>query len=220
MKVLTKVLVFSVSIFLPAVCCAQNSFGFHEDCGFAPVMKGYTVQTRVWINNQLIEEVSPAIVGILEDRVNCLNDNLIELRTSVESHQSSLISSQSVAIDMLLLQDKLKQAELDRQTAETKIEDLEASLHLIERRLSMAENEIEWLTPKAPAHKPKAPVSKPPSGFTPDTPDTSPHPASTKFDATKPKAPLNKPTPGKPTAQAPAIWKTVEPNDWKTVPRQ
>ena len=91
---------------------------------------------------------------MLEDRVNCLNDNMMQLRISVKSLQSPLISNENLTTDILLVQNKLKQSELDLHTAETKIETLEASLHLIERRLAMAEDEIEWLTPKARASKP------------------------------------------------------------------
>ena len=103
------------------------------------------------------------------------------------------------------LQDKLKQVELDRQTAETKIEDLQASLHLIERRLAMAEDEIEWLTPKARASKPKAPVAKPAPHFVPDTQPATPHPASKKPDASKPKTPVSKPTPSQ-TRMGPPLY--------------
>jgi hypothetical protein len=195
LKILAKFLLSSVFVLLPAVGGAQNTLGIHDDCGFAPALKGYTVETSVWINNKLIEEVSPQIVEMLEDRVNCLNDNMMQTNASVKSLQSPLISNENLTTDILLLEDKHKQTELDLNTAETKIETLEASLHLIERRLAMAEDEIEWLTPKAPAIKPKAPVSKPTSGFIPDTPATTPHPASKKSDASKPKAPVNKPTP-------------------------
>jgi hypothetical protein len=194
-KILAKFLLSSVFVFLAAVGCAQDILGLHDDCGFAPALKGFTVETSVWINNKLIEEVSPQIVEMLEDRVNCLNDNMMQMNASVKSLQSPLISNENLTTDILLLQDKLKQTELDLHTAETKVEDQEASLHLIERRLAMAEDEIEWLTPKARASKPKAPVSKPTSGFIPDTPATTPHPASKKSDAGKPKAPANKPTP-------------------------
>jgi chromosome segregation ATPase len=92
--------------------------------------------------------LAPEIVEMLEDRVNCLNDNMMQLRISVKSLQSPLISNENLTTDILLVQDKLKQSELDLHTAETKIETLEASLHLIERRLAMAEDEIEWLTPR------------------------------------------------------------------------
>jgi peptidoglycan hydrolase CwlO-like protein len=175
-KILAKFLLSSVFVFLPAVGGAQDTLGIHDSCGFAPALKGFTVETSVWINNKLIEEVSPQIVEMLEDRVNCLNDNMMQLNASVKSLQSPLISNENLTTDILLLQDKLKQAELDRHTAETKIEDLEASLHLIERRLAMAEDEIEWLTPKpsriqkAPANKPKAPASKPTAPASKPTP--------------------------------------------------
>ena len=131
-----------------------------------------------------------SILDDLVKRQDCLN-------AKFQDNDSSYLK-----IEIYDLQDKLKQAELDHHTAETKIEDLQASLHLIERRLAMAEDEIEWLTPKTPASKPKAPVAKPAPGFIPDTPSTTPHPASKKPDASKPKTPVNKPTPDKPTAPA------------------
>jgi len=193
-KILAKFLLSSVFVFLPAVGCAQDILGLHEDCGFPPALKVYTTDMNGKVSSQIVE--------MLEDGQNCLNVNLMRLNASVKSLQSPLISNENLTTDIVLLQDKLKQAELDRHTAETKIEDLEASLHLIERRLAMAEDEIEWLTPKAPASKPKAPASKPKapvgkptSGFIPDTPATTTHPTSKKSDASKPKAPVNKPAP-------------------------
>jgi len=55
-------------------------------------------------------------------------------------------------------------------TAETKIDDLEASLHLIEIRLAHTEDEIEWLAAKPPASKRKAPASHPNSPVNKPTP--------------------------------------------------
>ena len=131
-----------------------------------------------------------SVIDDLVKRQDCLNAKL-------QDNDSSYLK-----IEIYDLQDKLKQAELDRHTAEIKIEDLQASLHLIERRLAMAEDEIEWLTPKAPASKLKAPVAKATPHFIPDAPSTTPHPASKKPDASKPKTPVNKPPLGTSTAPA------------------
>jgi hypothetical protein len=187
-KILVKFLLSSVFVFLPAVGCAQ--YGLYGDCPFPP--RGvYT-----------IERDNATIVNDLENGQNCLNDGLKELKLDVENLQSPLKGNDNLKTEILELQNQLAQTKLDLHTAETKNETLEASLHLIDRRLAMAEDEIEWLTPKAPASRPKTPVRKPPSGFIPDTPTTTPHPASKKPDASKPKTPVNKPTPGKPTAPA------------------
>lgn len=149
--------------------------------------------SSVWVFAEIFAKAT-LIVEMLEDRVNCLNGNLIQQRTTVETLHTQMgwnaESNNGLRDDIHDLQDKVKQTQL-----ETKIEDLQASLHLMERRLAMAEDEIEWLTSKAPTGKPKARVSKPTSDFIPDTPATTPHAASKKPDATKPKTPLHKPTP-------------------------
>lgn len=152
---------FSVFVFLPAVGCAQDVYGLYSDCGFPPALAIYTVDRD--------GRVSPDIVKILEDGQNCLNVNLIGLKASVESLHTQVGWN---ADDMKDMRDELKQAELDRHTAETKIETLED-------RLSKAEGEIQELKldfplpphraikksdaskPKAPASKPTAPVTKP-----------------------------------------------------------
>jgi hypothetical protein len=171
-KILAKFLLSSVFVFLPAVGRAQDDYFVpQKNCG------------------SLLTQANTTVVEELADKQDCINGNQIQLKTSVENLRFRMRSNET---DILVLEDKLK---LDLHTAEAKIETLEASLHLIERRLAMAEDEIEWLTPKAPASKPKAPVSKPTSGFIPDTPPTTPHPASKKSDASKSKTPVNKPTP-------------------------
>ena len=183
MKILAKFLLSGVFVFLPAVVCAQDILGLHDDCGFAPALKMYTTD--------LDGKVSPQVVEMLEDGQNCLNDNLIRLKTSVKSLQSPLISNEDLTTDILFLQDKLKQTELDLHTAETKIETLE-------NRLTTAEDEIQELKFDSritthPANRKAAAIKS--SGFIPDTPATTPHPASKKSDASKPKAPVNTPKP-------------------------
>jgi hypothetical protein len=174
MKILAKVLLSSGFVFLPAVGAAQDDYFVpQKDCGSLHTLG----------NTTIVEE--------LADKQDCINGNQIQLKTSVENLRFRMRSNE---IDILVLGDKLKQTQL-----ETKIETLEASLHLIERRLAMAEDEIEWLTPKAPARKPKVPDRKPTPDFIPDTPATTPHPASKKSDASNPITLGNK-TSGKPTA--------------------
>jgi hypothetical protein len=90
-----------------------------------------------------------SVINDLVQRQDCLNKKL--------QYQDN----DYLKIEIYDLQDKLKQAESDLSTAKTKIEDLEASLHLIGLRLTMAEDEIKWLTSKAPARKPKTPASQP-----------------------------------------------------------
>jgi chromosome segregation ATPase len=103
-------------------------------------------------------KVSPQIVEMLEDGQNCLNDNLIGLRTSIESLHTQMgwiaDSHRDFRNDIHDLRDRLEQTELKLHTAETKIETLES-------RLSTAEEAIEGLNRKAPASRPKAPVNKP-----------------------------------------------------------
>jgi hypothetical protein len=158
-KILAKFLLSSVFVFLPAVGCAQDDFGIHKDCGIPPALKVYTVGPD--------GRVEPMIVEDLEDGQNCLNENLIRLRTSVESLHTQVgwnaDSHLEFRNEIQDLQDKLEQTELKLHTAETKIETLEG-------RLTTAEEAIEGLNRKAPASKPKAP-------------------------ARKPTAPVNKPTP-------------------------
>ena len=126
MKISSKFLLSSVLVFLPAIGCAQDDYFVpQKDCG----------SLRAFGNTTIVEE--------LADKQACINGNQIQLKTSVENLRFRMRSNE---IDILVLEDKLKQTQL-----ETKIETLEASLHLIERRLAMAEDEIEWLTPKAPA---------------------------------------------------------------------
>lgn len=194
MKILVKFLLSSVFVFLPAVCCAQDDFGLDKHCGFAPALKGFTVETRVWIDNKLIEEVSPQIVEMLEDGQNCLNDNLIGLKTSVESLHTQMgwnaDSNLGFRNDIKDLQDKLKQTELDLYSAETKIETLE-------NRLTTAEDEIQELKlySRIPPHPTNRKAANKSSGFIPDTPATTHHPASKNSDSNKPKTPDNKPKP-------------------------
>jgi hypothetical protein len=84
-----------------------------------------------------------------------------------------------------------------------KIKSLESSLDLMQAKLRAAEDEIHELKeelefdsriPPHPANR-KAAVNKS-SDFIPETPATTPHPASKKPDACKPKAPASKPTSG------------------------
>jgi chromosome segregation ATPase len=131
MKILAKVFLFSGLVFLPAIGCAQdNYFVPQKDCG------------------SLLTLGNTTVVQELADKQDCMNGNQIQLKTSVENLRFRVSNNEA---DILTLQDKIKQTEL-----EARIETLEARLHLIERRLDMAEEEIEWLTPKTPARKPKA----------------------------------------------------------------
>jgi hypothetical protein len=163
-KILAKSLLSSVFVFLPAVGCAQDVLGLHNDCGFAPALKMYTTG--------LGGKVSPQIVEMLEDGQNCLNDNLIRLRASIKSLQSPLISNESFTTDILLLQDKLKQTELNLHTAETKIETLEDRLRTAEETLQLLQ--LRASMPPRPARSPKATVSKPKAPVNKPTQQTAP----------------------------------------------
>ncbi|MGA2831741.1 MAG: hypothetical protein ABSE55_01595 [Terracidiphilus sp.] len=180
MKILSKFLLFSVFVFLPAVVCAQD-FKFFRDCGFAPALEIYTTDGHGL--------VSPQIVGYLEDGQNCLNIDVMELKDKVKWLDTAVGWNTDEFKDLL---DELKQTKDDLHTAETKIETLE-------NRLTTAEDEIQELKfdsriPLHPANR-KATANRP-SGFIPDTPATTPHPAIKKSDASKPKAPASKPTSG------------------------
>jgi len=138
MKILATFLVSSVFVFLPTVGYAQDDYFVpQKDCGSLLTLA----------NTTAVEE--------LADKQACINGNQVQLKTSVENLRFRMRSSET---DILMLQDKLK---LNLSTDETRIETLEASIHLLERRLSMAEDEIEWLTRKAPANKPATAAKKP-----------------------------------------------------------
>lgn|GEM_PF-4590447 len=180
MKILARFLLPGVFVFLPAVGHAQDTSGLHGDCGFAPALKIYTVDRDGRVTPQTVED--------LEDGQNCLNVNLIGLKESVGSLHTQMGWN---ADDIQDVQNKLKQTEHDLQTAETKIETLED-------RLSKAEDEIQELQLDfpIPAHRAikKSDANKS-SGFIPDTPATTPHPAIKKSDTSKPTTPVIKPKP-------------------------
>jgi hypothetical protein len=178
-KILAKFFLPSVFAFLPAVVCAQGP------CGWASSA------------TDIFGKVSPEKVDRLVDNQNCLNDNLGKLADKLDNltklkdkveFLDTLVGSD--AGDTTALLDELRQTKYDLQTAETKIETLE-------NRLMTAEDDIQELKfdsriPPHPANR-KAAANKP-SGFIPDTPVTTTHPAIKKSDASKPKAPANKPT--------------------------
>jgi len=202
MKILARFVLSSILLFLPAVSYAQNDFRLDKDCGFAPAMRVYTVEARVWIDNKLIQEVSPQIVEKLEDGQNCLNENLIELKASVKSLQSPPIKNVDLATDILLMQDKLKHAELDLRTAKSKMEALEDRLRTTEEAIQLLQLR-SWTParpgsdPKTTASKRKNPVNQPtqqakPQGNPWDKPATSA--IKPKVPDSNPEAPVNKPT--------------------------
>ena len=184
MKILAKILLSGVFVFLPAVGHAQDTSGLHGDCGFAPALKIYTVDRD--------GRVSPQIVEYLEDGQNCLNDNLSKLEESVKFEKTfAWPTITDNANDILDLQKKLKQTESDLSTAEIKVETLED-------RLSKAEYEIQELQldfPIPPHRAIKKSDASKSSGIIPDTPATTHHPAIKKSDASKPTAPVIKPKP-------------------------
>ena len=209
MKVLTKVLVSSV--------CAFLSVGVAEPLSAQTWSQYIALQGSVFELEMKLQD-QQKYTQDLARRQNALSEAYKNAKFDIDFLRSMRDFADTKTDDT---SKKLNTAESKLRETEDRLTKAEEIIGMQNLRLSALEARANKpKTPTAPASKLKAPVSKPPSGFTPDTPDTSPHPASNKFDASKPKAPLNKPTPGKPTAQAPAIWKTVEPNDWKTVPRQ
>lgn len=181
MKISAKLLLSSAFVFLPAVVFAQDNLGLQKDCGFAPALKGYTVEGRVPGAWPPLEVVSPQIVEDLEDGQNCLNDNLIQLKASVKDLQSAETGNAHLVTNVLDLEDKLEQSVRDLHTAETKIETLEDRLRTAEDKIEDLESR-PWIQPhpastKPAASKPNAPASKP------------------KAPASHPKAQVNKPTP-------------------------
>lgn len=185
MKILKKFLLSSVFVFLPAggvVSLYAQSWSQYKDCGFPPALKVYTVDLDGRVNAATVED--------LEDGQNCLNENQIRLKTSVEDLHSLLITNGDLETDILDLQNEVKQTAFDLHTAETKIETLE-------NRLTAAEDEIQELTfdsrvpphpasGRATANKPKVPVSRPTTEW-----DAQGNPIK---PASKPKAPTSKPT--------------------------
>jgi TolA-binding protein len=82
-----------------------------------------------------------------------------------------------------------------------RIKSIESSLDLMEEKLRTAESEIQELKEELTFYSPLPPhpasrkaAANKPSGFIPDTPATTPNPASKKSDASKLKAPPSKPT--------------------------
>jgi hypothetical protein len=189
MKNLAKFFLPSVFAFLPAVVCAQGP------CGFSPLMESALANEITGMARGRADVfVYLDVFEHLEDGQNCLNDNLGKLKESVEFEKRWGVKNN----DIRGLLDELKQTKDDLHTAETKIETLE-------NRLMTAEDDIQQLKfdsriPPHPANR-KVAANKP-SGFIPDIPATTPHPAIKKSDASKPKAPVNNPTPIKPKAPA------------------
>ena len=69
MKILAKVLLSSVFVFLPTVACAQNqdTLGRLHDCGFAPALKGLTAVPLLmpWASaRQLVDGVNNLEFGV------------------------------------------------------------------------------------------------------------------------------------------------------------
>jgi hypothetical protein len=165
MKILAKFLLSSVFVFLPAVCCAQNDFGLQEDCGFPPALKTHAgIPLFGATARELVDGFDELEYGVnkLEDGQNCLDVNLMRLKTSVESLHTQIgwnaDSNLRFRNDIKDLQDKLKQTELDLHTAETKIETLENRLTIAEFYSRIPPHPTNR---KAAANKPKAPVNKP-----------------------------------------------------------
>jgi hypothetical protein len=192
MKILATFLLSSFFVFLPAKGVAplyaqtsSLSWDLAHDCGFPPAMKTFTVD--------LNGRVEPAIVEILEDKQNCLNNNLMQLHTSVEELHTQMgwnaDSNLGFRNDIHDLQDKLKQTELDLHTAVTKIETLEDRLRTAEETLQVKAQRMD--APR-PASNPKATVSKP---KTASQWDAQGNPIVQPLGVRKPAAPVNKPSP-------------------------
>jgi len=134
MKVSAMFLMFVVSVFLPAAGLAQdNYFVPQKDCSS-------------FMSTGAVEE--------LAYKQDCLNGNQKQLKTSVEDLR---FRTRANEIDILMLKDKFK---VDVHTDESRIEALEAHIHLLEARLAMAEDEIGWLSRKTPPNKPKPAATK------------------------------------------------------------
>jgi len=192
-KTQAKFLLSSIFVLLPATGVLPlyaQTWSQYKDCGFPPALKMYTVDLDGRVNAATVED--------LENGQNCLNENQIRLKTSVEDLHSLLTTNGDLETDILDLQNKLKQTEFDLHSAETKIETLE-------NRLTAAEDEIQVLTfdsrvpphpasGRATANKPKAPASMPTTEW--DAQGNPIKPASKpKAPASKPRAPISKPKP-------------------------
>jgi hypothetical protein len=131
-------------------------------------------------------------IGVNTDEQNTIQD-LQKRCQKLEDALKEMQLNMSI-YDPQLMVNRVNEIDDTRKVLNTAIN----KLYETEHRLTKAEETIDVLNLRllaleVPARKPKAPVSKPTSGFIPDTPATTPHPASKKSDASKPKAPVNKP---------------------------
>jgi hypothetical protein len=172
-KILAKFLLFSVFVFLPAM-------------GVGPL---YAQHYQGMIPDSYRELQSYDRAGIKSDEQEAIQDLQTRCQKLEDDFQHMHWTIQDQDQSMLVLDNS------------NKIESLESSLDLMEAKLRTAESEIQELKeeltfysplPPHPANR-KAAANKP-SGFIPDTPATTPHPAIKKSDASKPKAPASKPT--------------------------
>lgn len=183
MKILA-VFLLSVFFFFPTGGAAplqaqdlNDPLSHVKDCGFLPALKIYTVERRVQVGlGPDLEIVSPQIVEDLEDGQNCLNEDLIRLKSVAKELQSPLITNDHLLADILDLQDKLKQTESDLQTAQRNIKDLgdrlktaEGTIFELKLQSLLHDHELQSMlgrthqlatSPKAGANAPKAAVSK------------------------------------------------------------
>lgn len=174
MKILAKVLLSSVFVFLPAVGCTQDGF----DLLLGQIGK---VQ-RECQDKQFVLEMN------LQDQQKDIQD--------LAKRQDAL----KQALDNAKFDIEFLKSMRDTDDASKKLDTVESKLYETEERLRKAEVKIEMLDLRLSAlepraSKPKTPVRKSTPDFIPNSPATTPHPATKKSDASKPKAPVNKPTP-------------------------
>jgi septal ring factor EnvC (AmiA/AmiB activator) len=116
-----------------------------QDCGVPLVLK------------MGLDQGVGATVKALEDGQDCLNENQKLLQMSVEELQSPLTSNRDLETEILDLQNKLNQTELDLRMAEARIDTLERRDDFLNHMLN---HMLKPSMPPPPVSKPKAPVNR------------------------------------------------------------
>jgi len=173
-KILVKVLLSSIFVFLPAIGCAQD--------GFNLLLGQISKVQRECQDKQFVLEMK------LQDQQKDIQD--------LAKRQDAL----KQALDNAKFDIEFLKSMRDTDGVSKKLNTAVSKLYETEERLRKAEETIEMLDLRLSALEPRAsklktPVRKSTPDFIPDSPATTPHPVSKKSDASKPKAPVNKPTP-------------------------
>jgi septal ring factor EnvC (AmiA/AmiB activator) len=191
-KILEKFLLSSVFVFLPAVGCAQNNFDLllgqinkvQRECED----RQFELEMKVQDQQKDIDKLKAKLGDTLENKLlgDSVGDNLADTLRKMQEDIRNLRTN----IDLV-----------DEKTTDnigSPLYQINTRLMTIETKLRTAEDDIQALQSESriPSHTTnRKTAANKSSGFIPDNPATTPHPASKKSDASKPKALVNKPKP-------------------------